>query len=125
MPRTDIAFPFRIDPGSGQAAQATYAAHVEQMIWQVLMTAPGERVCLPEFGCGLRRLLFAPNSDALQATARLIILQNLNRWLGNQITVQTLTVSGGADGDQSVLNVLIEYTLLETQSPQLTQIQVT
>jgi len=125
MPRTDIAFPFRIDPGSGAAAQATYAAHVEQMIWQVLMTAPGERVCLPEFGCGLRRLLFAPNSDALQATARLIILQNLNRWLGDQIAVQTVTVSSGPGGDYSTLDVLIEYTLLETQSPQLTQIQVT
>jgi phage baseplate assembly protein W len=121
MPRTDYAFPFRIDPSSGQAAQATYAAHVEQMIWQVLLTAPGERACLPDFGCGLRRLLFAPLSDALQATARLIILQNLNRWLGNQIAVQTVTVTG----QDTTLGVLIEYTLLETQSPQLTQIQVT
>jgi hypothetical protein len=123
--RTDYAFPFRIDPVSGQAAQAGYAAHVEQMIWQVLMTAPGERVCLPGFGCGLRRLLFAPNSDALQATTQLIIMQNLNRWLGNQITVQTVTVTSGEGGDFSTLNVLIAYTLLETQSPQLTQIQVT
>jgi uncharacterized protein len=123
--RTDYAFPFRIDPVSGQAAQAGYAVHVEQMIWQVLMTAPGERVCLPDFGCGLRRLLFAPNSDALQATTRLIILQNLTRWLGNQINVQSVTVTSGADGDEATLNVEIAYTLLETQSPQLTQIQVT
>jgi uncharacterized protein len=123
--RTDYAFPFRIDPVSGQAAQAGYAAHVEQMIWQVLMTAPGERVCLPDFGCGLRRLLFAPNSDALEATTRLIILQNLTRWLGNQISVQSVIVTAGADGDDATLNVQIAYTLLETQSPQLTQIQVT
>lgn len=123
--RTDFAFPFRIDPVSGQAAQASYAAHVEQMIWQVLMTDPGERVCLPDFGCGLRRLLFAPNSDALQATAQLLILQNLNRWLGTQITVQKVEVGSGVDGDDATLNVLITYTLLETQSPQITQIQVT
>ena len=58
---TTIAFPFRIDAGFGQAAQAAYAAHVDQMIRQVLLTAPGERVDLPEFGCGLRRLLFAPH----------------------------------------------------------------
>jgi len=125
MARTDYAFPFRVDPVSGQAAQAGYAANVEQLIWQVLMTDPGERVCLPSFGCGLRRLLFAPNSDALQATAQLLILQNLNRWLGDQISVQKVQVSAGADGDYSTLNVLISYTLLETQSPQLTQIQVT
>jgi hypothetical protein len=125
MSRTDYGYPFGIDPVSGQAAQATYAAHVEQMIWQVLMTAPGERVCLPGFGCGLRRLLFAPNSDALQATTQLIIMQNLNRWLGNQISVQSVTVTSGEGGDYSTLNVMISYTLLETQSPQLTQIQVT
>jgi uncharacterized protein len=123
--RTDYACPFRIDPVSGRAAQATYAAHVEQMIWQVLMTAPGERACLPGFGCGLRRLLFTPNSDALQATTQLLIMQNLNRWLGNQVSVQTVTVTSGEGGDFSTLNVMISYTLLETQSPQLTQIQVT
>jgi uncharacterized protein len=125
MARTDYAFPFRVDPVSGQAAQTGYAAHVEQLIWQVLMTDPGERVCLPSFGCGLRRLLFAPNSDALQATAQLLVLQNLNSWLGDQISVQKVQVSAGADGDYSTLNVLIGYTLLETQSPQLTQIKVT
>jgi hypothetical protein len=123
--RTDYVFPFRIDPVSGRGAQAGYAAHVEQMIWQVLMTAPGERVCLPGFGCGLRRLLFAPNSDALQATTQLIIMQNLNRWLGNQITVNKVTVTSGDGADDATLNVSIAYTLLETQSPQLTQIQVT
>jgi uncharacterized protein len=123
--RTDYAFPFSIDIASGEAAQAVYATHVEQMIWQVLMTAPGERVCLPGFGCGLRRLLFAPNSAALQATTQLVIMQNLNRWLGNQISVQSVSVTSGDGGDYSTLNVQIAYTLLETQSPQLTQIQVT
>ena len=53
--RRDYAYPLRIDGGSQQAAQAPYAAHVEQMIEQVLLTSPGERVDLPQFGCGLRR----------------------------------------------------------------------
>lgn len=51
MARTDYAFPFRIDPVSGQALQTPYAAHVDQMIRQVLLTAPGERADLPQFGC--------------------------------------------------------------------------
>jgi len=40
MNRHDYAFPFRIDPVSRQAAQTNYAAHVEQMIRQVLLTSP-------------------------------------------------------------------------------------
>src|SRR6267378_5167343 len=88
MSRHDYTFPFRIDPVSGQAAQSPYGTHVEQMIRQVLLTDPGERVDLPEFGCGLRQLIFAPNSDALQATTQLIVRKALDRWLGNQIDVQ-------------------------------------
>ena len=73
MNRTDYAFPFRIDPGSAQAAQSPYAVHVDEMIRQILLTTPGERADLPEFGCGLRRLLFAPNSDALQSTTQMLV----------------------------------------------------
>jgi len=64
MQRHDYSFPFRIDPASGQAAQTSYQAHVDQMIRQVLLTNRGERIDLPEFGCGLRQLLFAPDQDA-------------------------------------------------------------
>ena len=125
MARADYAFPFRIDPASGQAAQSAYAAHVEQMICQVLLTTPGERADLPTFGCGLRQLLFAPNSDALQATTQILVQQGLTTWLANQVQVQRVTVSGGPDGDDSQLVVDIQYVLIETQTLQTTQITVT
>jgi hypothetical protein len=122
--RTDYAFPFRIDPVSGQAAQSPYPTHVDEMIRQVLLTTPGERADLPEFGCGLRQLLFAPNSDALQATTQLMVQQSLSRWLGNQITSVNVAVTPGPGGDYSQLLVQIEYVLIETQSQQQTQILV-
>ena len=54
--RRDFAFPLRIDvaAASQQTAQPNSAAHVDQMVRQLLLTAPGERVNLPQFGCGLR-----------------------------------------------------------------------
>jgi len=124
MARNDYAFPFRIDPASGQAAQSPYGIHVDGMIRQVLLTEPGERADLPEFGCGLRRLLFAPNSDALQATTQLLVQQSLNRWLARQIQVMSVTVNSGPGGDESQIVVQVEYLLLETQSPQITQVVV-
>jgi phage baseplate assembly protein W len=124
MARHDYAFPFSIDPVSGQARQTPYGTHVEQMIRQVLLTAPGERVDLPQFGCGLRQLLFAPNSDALQATAQLIVQRALNLWLADQIQVSKVSVSPGEGGDYSQILVQIEYLLIETQSKQVTQIHV-
>ena len=124
MNRHDYAFPFRIDPASGQAAQTPYATHVDQMIRQILLTAPGERADLPEFGCGLRQLVFAPHSDALDATTKILVQKALNRWLSDQIVVQQVTVGAPVAGAEEQLQVEIDYTLIETQSKQTVVILV-
>ena len=125
--RSDFAFPFRIDAASGQAARAGYPDHVDQMIRQILLTDPGERVCLPDFGAGMRRLLFAPITAPLQATATMIITSALTTWLGDQITVNSVTVETPASTpgvpDGTIL-ITIAYTLIETQSPGQTQVSV-
>ncbi|HSZ60720.1 MAG TPA: GPW/gp25 family protein [Terriglobales bacterium] len=118
MNRTDYAYPFRIDPASGQAAQTDYATHVDQMIRQILLTTPGERADLPEFGCGLRQMIFAPHSDALDTTTKLLVQQALNRWLPNEIVVQNVSVGPDPQGDDAELLVQIAYTLIETQTTQ-------
>ncbi len=125
--RQDFAFPFRIDPASQQTAQIGYAAHVEQMICQLLLTSPGERVNLPQFGCGLRSLVFAPNSDALAATVQLRVIQGLNQWLAGIVNVVDVTAgvgSGGAVLEPGTLEVTVTYTLVETQTTQAVTVAV-
>lgn len=125
MMRHDYTFPFNIDAASHQAAQSPYAAHVEQMIRQVLLTMPGERVNLPEFGCGLRQLLFAPHSEALNATTEMLVQQALTRWLGDQIQVQKVKVVPVEEApDAAQLVIQIEYVLIETRSNQYLNVQV-
>lgn len=124
MRRQDYAYPFRIDATSHQAAQTPYPDHVAQMIRQVLLTDPGERVCLPEFGCGLRRLVFAPNSEALRATTKLLVMQSLSRWLAGQIEVKDVRISGAGEADQGILQVDIDYILIETQEQRLATVEV-
>ena len=117
--RHDIAFPFAIDPASGQAAQTAYDEHVAQMIRQVLLTDPGERVCLPTFGAGLRRLLFAPMTAQLQSSTQMVVTQALQTWLAGQIKVQSVDVQTAASSpgvpDGQIL-ISIGYVLIETQS---------
>lgn len=125
MNRHDYAFPFRIDPASGQAAQSAYPAHVEQMIRQVLLTSPGERADLPEFGCGLRQLIFAPHSDALTATTQMLVQTALNRWLAGQIQVQSVQVTAPDDlPDPAQLLILIAYTLIEDLSNRQMEVRI-
>lgn len=110
MIRRDLAHPFRIV--AGQAATTPYAAHVAQMVRQVLLTDPGERVCLPTFGAGLRRLLFAPIGVGLDAATELAVRQALDTWLGGQITVKAVRVTLP---EQGRIDIEVSYELIETR----------
>jgi uncharacterized protein len=126
--RQDYAFPFRIDTASQQTAQAGYSDHVDQMIRQLLLTDPGERVDLPQFGCGLRSLVFAPNSDALAATVQLRVSQGLQQWLAGIVNVAEVVVGSGTVGppvEPGTLEVTVTYTLVETQTTQAVTVTVT
>ena len=72
-----LDYPFAIDSG-GRAAQTLDDDHVRDMIEQVLFTAPGERVMLPDFGCGLLKQVFEPNSDLLAAATQLLVRASLH-----------------------------------------------
>jgi uncharacterized protein len=125
--RQDFAFPFRIDPASQQTAQTGYATHVDQMIRQLLLTTPGERVDLPQFGCGLRSLVFAPNSDALQAAVKLRVIQGLNQWLAGVVNVVDVVVGADSSGtilEPGTIEVTVTYTLVETQSSEAVTVTV-
>ncbi|HUR63776.1 MAG TPA: GPW/gp25 family protein [Candidatus Thermoplasmatota archaeon] len=96
--------PFAVAP-TGRIATAGGDAHVRQMIRQVLFTRPGERVNLPEFGCGLLALTFEPNSVGLAAATRFLVHGALERWLGDLIDVRDVRV----DAQDSTLFVEVTY----------------
>ena len=54
-------FPLQVTP-AGKIAQARFEQRIEESIFLILSTARGERVMLPEFGCGIHDLVFAPNN---------------------------------------------------------------
>ena len=56
---------------------------MREMIEQVLFTDLGERVNRPDFGCGLKRLVFMPNSQPLAAATQVLVKSALQKWLAN------------------------------------------
>ena len=106
---TEVAFPFQVTP-HGRVAGATWEAHVEQMIEQVLFTAPGERVNRPDFGSGLLQLVFAPLSDELTATTQFLVQGALQQWLGDIIQVDDVTVDAGDGRVEVTVRYLIRRT---------------
>ena len=86
---TSIYYPLSIDSGLGKLAEENnYEEYVRQLIIQVLFTNPGERINRPDFGCGIKRMIFAPNSEVTASLLQVTILQALKKWLGDVIEVQ-------------------------------------
>ena len=104
-----LDYPFRID-GRGRAGLTGVDDHVRDMIYQVLFTSPGERVNRPDFGCGLKRLLFMPNSDALAAASQVTVQAALQRWLERVIQVEQVAV----ENDEARLTVTVVYRRLDS-----------
>ncbi|MEW7847667.1 GPW/gp25 family protein [Massilia aurea] len=101
-----IGYPFHFG-ANGRTALAEPADHVRDMIELLLFTRPGERVNRPDFGSGLTHAIFAPNSQELAAALEFTIRAALQRYLGDVIEVQALTVQA----DDAALRVAVRYAL--------------
>jgi uncharacterized protein len=117
-----IRFPFAINASVGRLHQeADYNAYIVQLIKQVIFTGPGERINRPQFGAGVRRLLFAPNSVGAASLAQTMIFQALNTWLGTLIRVDQIDVA--AEEEKLLINV--NYTVLQKGEQRFLNLEAT
>ncbi|HEV2099013.1 MAG TPA: GPW/gp25 family protein, partial [Stellaceae bacterium] len=107
---------FHID-GRGRTGTTANDPHLREMIEQVLFTDLGERVNRPDFGCGLKRLVFMPNSQPLAAATQVLVKSALQKWLGDRIQVESVGVSAV----DSTLTVTVAYTSITSGTRQVDQ----
>jgi phage baseplate assembly protein W len=112
----NVDFPFSFGT-NGRTADTNDDDHIRDLIQQVLFTAPGERVNRPDFGSGLLRLVFAPNSDELAAATQFLVQGSLQQWLGDLIEVNDVLVNNS----DSSLFVEVHYTVRRTQQQNVAQ----
>jgi len=117
MDRPFLDFPFAID-GRGRAATTDHADHVRDLIVQLLFTDPGERVNRPTFGCGVRRLVFMPNSVALAAATQTLVRASLQAHLDAELIVDDVQ----AAAEEEVLRVTVVYTERVTGDRRVVQV---
>jgi phage baseplate assembly protein W len=108
-----LDYPYRFD-GRGRSATTGELDHNRDLIEQVLLTSPGERVMRPDFGAGLLALVFEPNSTALVATTQFLVQSGLQRHLAGLIEVDAVSV----ENLDAALHVTVQYTVLFDGSAQ-------
>lgn len=107
-----VAFPVRVVHGAIATVQR--AAHIRQMIEQVLFTMPGERVMFPDFGVGIERLLFETTGSEVTTATQSLVSAALHKWLGDVIAVREVKVTAV----ESTLAIDVRYELLDTRETQ-------
>lgn len=116
----NIDYPFDFD-GSGRTATTDDDDHIRDMIEELLFTNPGERVNRPDFGSGLLKMVFAPNSADLASTLQGVVQAAIQRWLGDLIELKTLEVVA----ENSTLSLTMSYLVRRTNEVRTTDISRT
>lgn len=105
-----LAFPLRFTAGTEQTPRlANRTEHIRGQIEQVLFTLAGERVFRPEFGAGLKALVFEPNAAPLWQIAQRRLAASLAEALAGEVDPRSLEVS--VEGQEGELHIRIGYTL--------------
>lgn len=115
----NVSFPFRVDHRHGTAT-AEPDDHVRDLIEQLVLTSPGERVNRPTFGTGLQQLVFAPNSVELAAALQFLVQGALQQYLDELIEVSGVEVAAL----DSRLVVHISYVVRRTGQQSVSSIEV-
>lgn len=87
---------------------------IQESIFIILSTAPGERLMRPEFGCNIHELVFAPNNASTAGLARFYVEEALVRW-EPRIDIEEIEVQ--ADPTMpALLLISISYRVRSTDS---------
>ncbi len=105
------AFPPQLD-NRGGVALTTPENELQQSIYIILSTAPGERVMRPEFGCRIQDYIFAPANSGTAAAVEAEVRLALTRW-EPRIELLDVTVSLN-DTARGELIINIRYAVKAT-----------
>jgi uncharacterized protein len=114
-----LAFPFRIGNDGRAVQQSTLEDHVRDELMQLILTNPGERLFLPEFGGGVRRLVFENLDETTGAMVKATLTRAVSRWLAARITLEELKV----EIENEKIEVDLKYRIAGTQDARVLRFQ--
>jgi len=110
---TGWKFPLQVTP-SGAIATAGEERRIEESIFIILSTAPGERLMRPDFGCGIHDLVFAPNDSGTVSKVVDLVRRSLTTY-EPRIDVLDVTAET-SDGQPNLLLIRVDYRIRDNNS---------
>src|SRR4029450_7194167 len=106
-------FPLQVT-AAGRIAQARYEQRIEESIYLILSTSKGERIMLPDFGCGIHELVFAPTTAGPPAMVTHTVRQALTTY---ETRIDVLDINAETAPEQpNLLLIRINYRIRATNA---------
>ena len=106
-----FSWPMTVDH-TGGIRLTTPIEDIERSMRIILLTAPGERIMRPNFGCRIWELLFEPITPNLLGQVIEVVREALAMW---EPRIRVLDVDPSPEGrDNGLINVRIEYEVNTT-----------
>ena len=106
-----LSFPFRIGSNGRTSQVKSLEDSIRDEMIQLILTNPGERYFLPDFGGGVRQLLFANIDNFTLARAKAILTNSLSNWLKDRIEVKDIIL----DVYNEEIRIKVQYVIRATQ----------
>ena len=101
-------FPVQVTP-TGGLATSSLEQKIEESVYLILSTGKRERLMLPDFGCGIHDLVFAPDDAATIAEVTATVRESLVRY-EPRIDVMSVDVTP-APGEPNLMLIRVDYRI--------------
>jgi phage baseplate assembly protein W len=88
-----------------------YVDVVKQNMKMLVLTSPGERIMIPEYGVGLRRVIFEQDTPDLRVALRSRITSQISRYM-SYVVLQDLNIISSLDQSElpdNYMRINIDY----------------
>ncbi len=110
-----ISFPLEGVDENGRLAYAEDDQSVREVIRNILLTSPGERVMRPAFGAGLLDFIHQPNNETTRTLLRNLVRKAIEQW-ETRIKVDDVSVLPDPQSLTQV-QIIIRYQMRHSPQP--------
>lgn len=109
MSSLGISLPLTLDDAGGFTRIKTFNRLVKQNLKMLILTIPGERVMIPEYGVGLKKYLFSNYNPSIFGEIQQKISEQVAIYLP-AVTIKDIQFNDSSP-DQSLLSIRIVYSV--------------
>ena len=103
-----IGVGFPLDRESIVEGNTNVKDQLKSDLLMLLLTDPGERVFLLDYGVGLKKLLFEPNGENITETLKTMINKKLSKFLP-QISILSTQTNSNLEEDPHSVSISIQF----------------